>query len=233
MACDQLPRDTPPTSAIRAAFLAFLGKPGVMDLIGGLTNITGKSWKAWDESPRFNFGAVLAGDHEDETPIAWARLLLPGGGAEGDSFGRDQQYADLVIHIEPGITQVGDVSSVGLAAWHQRFAQAIRFPAALARFLAGELGLATSSDPVPEMAIWLKARGASLIELVDVSGLKVIPGPQTNRFHGLAVADLNGQEGKNLARIWVAEMCDAMHLDGHESVLGSLEMLSSQSDIVG
>jgi hypothetical protein len=48
IACGQLPRDTLPTSAIRASFLAFLGRPEIMDLIAELTDTTGMTWKAWD-----------------------------------------------------------------------------------------------------------------------------------------------------------------------------------------
>ena len=94
IACDQLPRDTPTTSTIRATFLAFLGKPDIMDLVAELTDVSNETWKARDERPRFNFGAVLAGDDENEVPAAWARLLLPE--SRSSHFGRDPRYADLV-----------------------------------------------------------------------------------------------------------------------------------------
>ncbi len=220
IACGQLPRDTPPTSTIRSSFLAFLSKPAIMDLVADLTDVTGKTWKARDEHPRFNFGAVLAGDDENEVPAAWARLLLPESWAS--HFGRDPRYADLVLCIEPGMAPAGNVSPAGLAAWYQRFARADRLPAVLAGYLTSDLGLATSSDPAAETAIWLKARGASLTELVDVDGFTVVPGAQANWFTGLAVADQGGQDPDGLARTWVAEMSDSMHLDGHEPVLQSL-----------
>jgi hypothetical protein len=220
IACGQLPRDTPPTSAIRASFLAFLSKPGIIDLVAELTDVTGKTWKARDEHPRFNFGAVLAGDDKNEVPAAWARLLLPESWAS--HFGRDPRYADLVLSVEPGMAQAGNVSPAGLAAWYQRFARAARIPALLAGYLTSDLGLATSSDPAAEIAIWLKARGASLTELVDVDGLTVVPGAQASWFIGLAAADEGGQDPDGLARTWVAEMSDSMHLDGHEPVLQSL-----------
>ena len=220
IACSQLPRDTPPTSSIRASFLAFLGRPNIMDLVADLTDVTDKTWKARDERPRFNFGAVLDGDDENEVPAAWARLLLPESWAS--HFGRDPRYADLVLYIEPGMAQAGNVSPAELAVWHQRFARAVRLPAVLAGYLASELGLATSSDPAVEVAIWLKACGTSLTELVDINGCTVVPGSQPNWFIGLALADQEGQNANGLARTWVGEMCDSMHLDGHESVLLSL-----------
>jgi len=210
IACDQLPPDTPPTSSIRAAFLAFLGTPEIMDLIAGLTSVNGKTWKAREERPRFNFGAVLAGDDESEPPAAWARLLLPQIGAR--HFGRDPRYADLVVHIEPGEGKASDISPASLSVWHQHFARAIRMPATLASFLATDLGLATSSEPAAEIALWLTAHSGSLTELVDVNGLTVVPGSQPSWFTGLAVADRRGQDDSSLARTWIGEMCDSMRV---------------------
>ena len=92
IACDQLPPDSPPTSSIRAAFLAFLGTSAFMDFIAELTSVTGKTWKAREDRPRFNFGAALVGDDETEDPAAWARLLLPQSWAS--HFGRDPRYAE-------------------------------------------------------------------------------------------------------------------------------------------
>ena len=72
------------------------------------------------------------------------------------------------------------------------------------------------------MAVWLKARGISLTELVDVTRFTVVPGAQANWFIGLASTGPQGQDENNLARTWITEMCDTMHLDGHETVLQSL-----------
>ena len=108
--------------------------------------------------------------------------------------------------------------------WYQRFAQAIRIPAAIATFLSNELGLATSSDPPAEIAIWLTAPADSLTELVDIESLTVVPGSQPNSFTGLAVANREGQDSSSLARIWIGEMCDSMHLDGYETALGTLDL---------
>jgi len=220
LACAQLPRDTPPTSSVRSSFLAFLAWPEFMDLIAELTDPTGMTWKAWDEHPRFNFGAVLSGGDENRAPAAWARLLLPETWAS--HFGRDQRYANLVLYTEPRSTPEGGVALAGLTDWHRRFARAARLPAALAGYLSGDLGLATSSDPAAEVAVWLKARGISLTELVDVTGFTVVPGAQANWFIGLASTAPQGQDVNNLARTWITEMCDTMHLDGHETVLQSL-----------
>ena len=141
---------------------------------------------------------------------------------QASHFGRDPRYADLVVHIEPGEGKADGISPASLAVWHQRFTQAIRMTAALARFLATDLGLATSSEPAAEIAIWLTAHGGSLTELVDVNGFTVVPGSQPSWFTGLAAADRQGQADSSLARAWIGEMCDAMRLDGYEASLGSL-----------
>jgi hypothetical protein len=51
-----------------------------------------------------------------------------------------------------------------------------RVAVALAGYLTSDLGLGTSSDPAAGVAVWLKARGTSLTELVDVNGFTVAPG---------------------------------------------------------
>jgi hypothetical protein len=45
IACGRLPRDTPSTSSIRASFLAFLGRPEIMNLIAGLTDTSGMTYE--------------------------------------------------------------------------------------------------------------------------------------------------------------------------------------------
>ena len=51
IACAPLPPDTPPTSLIRAAFLAFLGRPEIMGLITELTGVTGKPGRRGTSAP--------------------------------------------------------------------------------------------------------------------------------------------------------------------------------------
>jgi len=229
IACDQLATSSPTTSAIRAAFLNFLGRPEIMYFIGEMADVAGKTWRPRDENPRFNFGAVLAGEGEEEPPAAWARLLLPESWS--NRFGRDPRCANLVIHVEPRTNSGAPAQPTSLAIWHQRFAQALKLPTALAQFLTDTLGLPTSSDPQAEIAIWLKAHTASLTELVDVDGFTVVPGsPQANWFMGFAVADPQGQQRDSLARTWLEQMCDtSLHLDGYESALAALGPTSHTS----
>jgi pimeloyl-ACP methyl ester carboxylesterase len=217
ISCEELGQDTPTTSSIRAAFLRFLSKPEIMYLVSDLTDVVNMTWRPRDENPRFNFGAVLASDDETAAPAAWARLLLPESWTH--RFGRDNRYANLVVYVEPRTVNGAPTPPASLTKWRQRFAQALQMPCGLASFLTSDLGLATSSDPAAEIAVWLKAHGTSLTELVDIGGITVIPGsPQTNWFMTFAVANPSGQQEDDLAGTWLAQMCDsALHLDGHES----------------
>lgn len=111
---------------------------------------------------------------------------------------------------------ISDLTDVADMTWRARDENPrFNFGAAL----ASNLGLTTSSDPKAEIAIWLKAHGTSLTELVDIEGMTVIPGsPQSNWFMAFAVADAAGQREEALARTWLGQLCDsALHLDGHES----------------
>jgi len=220
VASTQLRRDTPPTSVIRSSFLAFLATTEVMDLIMALADVTGLTWKPWDERPRSNFAAVLSSDDDSHAPAAWARLLLSEDGAS--QFGRDPRRASFVLNVELPIGPEGSAPAVGLVEWHQRFALAARLPEALAEYLTADLGLTTSSDPQAEVAVWLKPSSMSLTDLVDVNGFTVVPGVQASWFIGLARSDPQGQDVPDLAVTWTTEMCDAIHLDGHETALGQL-----------
>lgn len=198
--------------------------PEIMDLVAELIDTAGMTWKAWGERPRFNFGAVLSGDDENKAPAAWARLLPETGAGR---FGRDPRYAKphplrRAARYPRGGRRCG---------WVDGLAPALRAGGPASRgtggYLSRDLGLATSSDPAAEVAVWLKARGTSLAELVDVNGFTVVPWVQANWFIGLASADSQGQDVNSLARTWTAEMCDSMHLDGHETVLRSLRATGS------
>jgi hypothetical protein len=220
VASTQLRRDTPPTWVIRSSFLAFLARTEVMDLVTALADATGLTWKPWDERPRSNFAVVLSSDDDSHAPAAWARLLLSEDGAS--QFGRDPRRASFVLHVELSIGPEGSAPAVGLAEWHQRFALAARLPEALAGYLTADLGLTTSSDPQAEVAVWVKPNSMSLADLVDVNGFTVVPGVQASWFTGLARSDPQGQDVPDLAVTSTTEMCEAIHLDGHETALGQL-----------
>jgi hypothetical protein len=184
-----------------------------MDLIMELTDVDSASWQARNENPRFNFGAVLTSGDERAIPIAWARLLLPESWAP--RHGHDAQRASLVLHMELSGANSTSAKAANLRTWQQRFAQALNLPTALAMFLVDHLGLDTRGDPATEAGLWLEA-SAVLTELVDIDGLKVVPGsPQLSQFTGYAVAEADGIDSEHLARAWLRTMSDScLHLYG-------------------
>jgi hypothetical protein len=118
--------------------------------------LNGDHWKAWDERPRFNFGAVL-GDDGNQPSAAWARLLLPETWAS--HFGRAPQYASLVLYTELRTPPEGGVVPAWLSDWHRRFAWAARLPAAWAGYLSSDSAWPPQVTPAAEVAVWLKVRG--------------------------------------------------------------------------
>jgi hypothetical protein len=221
VACSPLDPLTPPTSEIRAKLLAFLGQPPLIDLVRSLTDVReGLAWRAWDDNPRFNFGAILSPPDSDEAPVAWARLLVPEKATR--RYGRDPRCANLVLYVEPR------TRPASLVTWYERFAQSLRVPATLVTFLRQQLGLSTSSDPLAEAGVWLRAPQA-LTELVDIDGFESVPGsPHTNGFMGFAMADPDGQPVADMAGAWLQQMCDSsLHLDDREAVLPNLRTESA------
>jgi hypothetical protein len=215
------------TSDLRAKFLRFLSQPPVVDLVRELTEI-GEStiWTARDDDPPFNFGAVLAPPDTEEAPAAWARILLPESMIQ--QYGRDARCAYLVLHIEPRTAAGTPGQAVSLLGWYQRLSDALELPAALAAFLADDLGLLTADDPAAEVGVWLRAPHA-LTELVEVDAFDTVAGaPQTNWFTGFAVASPDGEQVSGMALAWLRQMCDSsLHLDDYESALASLRPRST------
>jgi hypothetical protein len=226
VACAQLDAAAS-TSDLRAKFLRFLGQPPVMDLVRELTEIGGGAiWTARDDTPPFNFGAVLAPPDTEEPPVAWARVLLPDSLTQ--QYGRDARCAYLVLYVEPRTGAGTPAPAASLVSWHQRFSGALKLPAALAAFLDDDLGLATADDPAAEVGVWLRAPHA-LTELVEVDAFDTVAGsPQSNWFMGFAIASPDGEQVSEAALAWLRQMCDfSLHLDGYESALASLRPQST------
>ena len=222
VACSPLDPATPTTSEVRLRFLSFLGEPPVMDLVRELTALgDGLAWRARDENPRHNFAAILSLPDTEEAPVAWARLLLPEELTR--RYGRDFRPAYFVLYVEPRSADGSPAPAASLASWHQCLSEALKLPAALAEFLAGQLSLSTSADPAAEIGVWLKAARV-LAELIDVDGYASVEGSaQSNWYMGFAMADPDGQPLGDVAETWLRQLCDsALHLDGYEADLASL-----------
>ncbi len=220
VACDPL-GPTPPTSELRSRFLSLLACPPIMELVSGASYIDQSvSWAPYGGHGRINLQAALTGPEEAEAPVASALLLLPEVGMS--QFGRDPRYAELVVDVEPRSPDGRPTQAMTLAAWHDLFARCLALPGVLAEFLTKELDLTTASDPPAQIGIWLKTPHA-MTELVDIEGLKSIPGsPASNWFVGYAVADPAGHKSEAAAVELLSQMCDyTLHLDGYEPLLNS------------
>jgi hypothetical protein len=223
LACSPLDPAAPTTSEVRARFLGFLSQPPVMDLVRELTTLgDGLAWRARDDNPRHNFAAILSLPDSEAAPVAWARLLLPEEMTR--RYGRDFRCAYLVLYVEPRSAVGSPAPAASLVSWHQRLSEALKLPAALAAFLAEQLGLSTSADPAAEVGVWLNTAQA-LTELIDVDGYAAVEGSTpSNSYRGFATADPAGQRLGDLAETWLRQLCDsALHLDGYEADLASLK----------
>ncbi len=219
----------PGTSGIRASLLNFLRSSAVGEVLAEFA--TGNStdrWSAWDGHGRSNFGAVLGGDGE-APPVAWARLLLPT--ADTRPFDYDPLAAVFILHICLDGRDGSPAAPAKLANWHDRFARGLTLPGALAGFLEGELGLANSADLHVQAAVYLDTP-RSMTELVDITGLKQLPGsPASSWFMGWAISSSDGEPPSVLAREWLVQMCDStLHVDGYEPELEALADLPQASD---
>jgi hypothetical protein len=216
------------TSAIRAAFLAFLGQDPVRALVDALTSVPDSAtWRSWEGHGRISFAAVLAGDDDQVAPLAWARLNPPP--ADLPAVGRAPCAAKLVLAVEVRAADGGPGLVAGLAAWHDRLLQVLALPAAFAGFLAADLGLVTSGDPPAQVGVYLDAPH-EMTELVDSGGLVKVPGSTPrNWFMGWALADPDAQPAPGLVRRWLTDLCDyALCLNGYENVLARLEQRDEQ-----
>jgi hypothetical protein len=212
---------TPATSDIRASFLNFLYRQPVSDVLAALTTVDPEdNWTARDGHGRVNFGAVL-GDDTETAPVAWARLLL----AQADTplFGYDPRSAVFILHVYPRTHEGSPAPPANLANWHDRFAQGLAIPGALAAFLTQDLGLETADDQPVQAGVYLDAPH-SMTELVDTADLKSLPGsPASNWFMGWAISSPHGQQAPALAREWLAQMCDnTLYVDAYEPYLEAL-----------
>lgn len=222
VACSPLDPLSPPTAEIRSKLLSFLGQSPVMDLVRSLTSDhQGLVWRAWDDNPRFSFGAILSPPDNKEAPAAWARLLIPQESTR--RYGRDPRCAYLVLYVEPRTRLGARAPARSLVTWYELFFKSLRTPVAMVNFLRQQLGLSTSNDPLAEVGIWLKAPRA-LTELVNIDGFESVPGSaQANWFMGFAMADPDGEPVMGTAKAWLQQMCDSsLHLDDREAVLSNL-----------
>jgi hypothetical protein len=222
VACAQL-GDTPNTSDLRDAFLRFLRRPPIWDLVYGLTYVSNDmSWHSYVSNGRLNNGAILAASQEQpEAPVASALLNLNESGTR--MWGLDQRCAEILIHIQPKDVAGNPVSPLNLEQWFERLQLALEVPAAFASFLSVDVGVATSDDPPAQVGIRLDGF-PNLDVLVDRGTFQLVPGSAiTNSFPSYIVAAPDGKSSQHVAvetlRLW----CDhALHIGGYEGELARL-----------
>lgn len=98
----------------------------------------------------------------------------------------------VVLYVEPRSPDGGPAPAASLAAWLRRFTLALAVPAALAGFLARDIGLATSDDPPAQAGLWLTAISLgttnSVIAVLDGGAPAVIPNSEGSRTTPSVVA---------------------------------------------
>ncbi len=220
--CAPLGYGTPGTSELRSRFLEFLAGQPVSDLVGALTSAGGLTWRSYAGEGRMALQAILAGDDHEAAPAAAALLTLPASGTARPGY--DAQYAEFVLYVEPRSPDGGPAPAASLAAWLRRFTSALAVPAALAGFLARDIGLATSDDPPAQAGLWLTATHPGMPELVDASQLEAVPGSTpSSTFTGYVLADPAGEPAAAAARELLTQMCDlTLQLDEYEPFLEAL-----------
>ncbi|HEV2370738.1 MAG TPA: hypothetical protein VGS19_01100 [Streptosporangiaceae bacterium] len=223
VACEPLGPEVP-TSDLRQRFLEFLRSKQIDELIHSVTPIgDAPRWIPWGGHGRISLEAAFTGDSPDVgdpvAPLASALLLLPEAGKS--SFGRDPRFAQLVLHVQPRGPDGQPPKPGDLANWHNRFTRALSVPGYLAGMLTERLGLVTVAEPPAQVGVWLKAAQAQ--DLIDLRGLRLIPGTQQSAFFmGWAVADDGGSPPSEAAVEWLRQMCDyTLHADRYEQTLGS------------
>jgi hypothetical protein len=214
---------SPPTSDIRARFLAFLRSPAVSALLAALTTVSDDTqWTSWNDRPRSNFAAILTGPDTQSPPVAWAQITLPESGAS--HLGADPRAALLVIHIYPRTPQGDPAPAAGLPAWHQRLGLALTLPSAFADFLAHDLGLATTNDPLAQAGVSLDTP-QSITQLIDPEDLQAVPGTTPrSTYMGWALAEPDGEPTPGLIHQWLTQICDnTLYVTDYEPTLQSLQ----------
>jgi Transposase len=167
IACGQVGADTDWPS-IRASFESFLRTSAIAELLADLTHVGQDEVWARQATSTSSIIDMVLGDG-----VASARLELPDGIRR---HGRVEGYALLIVHVEPRGVDGAPALPASPASWRRRFEQALQLPAAFATLLSGELGQATSGQPPARAGIRLEA--PDMTDLVDVTGLAILPGAQ-------------------------------------------------------
>lgn len=150
------------------------------------------------------------------------RRIFPEQGMQ--RYGHDGRVAELVLHVEPRGPDGKPAPPAGFQAWLDSLVSALAVPAAFARFLRQEAGVATYNDPPVQLGVQLDAN-RSIAELIDPNGFSPVTGSwRSNSFLGYMIAEPTGKQASEAAIDLLIRVCDhALHLEsGYEAELAKL-----------
>jgi hypothetical protein len=216
--CQQIDLGISGTS-LRSKFIGFLGSPAVTTFVQSLTNVDpGATWKsmAGNGSRALEAALTISADPLAEVPVALA-LFVPPRGNESH-YGSDGRSATLVLYVEPQTADGQTPSASSLTTWSRRFSQALTVPGAFVDFLNGDLGATTTNDPPVQCGVWLQSQYQPLTVMVDIEGLRVLPGRSpSNQFTGWTMAAPGGKPAIEVSRDLIVQLCEyELHLDDFE-----------------
>jgi hypothetical protein len=196
----------PSTSALKDAFLAFLGNSVVRSVVSPIVGpIDARVWAGYAGNGRRLSEAILAASGEDvaEAPCAAALLLLE---QSGEHFQLKRGGAELVLRIQ--MAGIESKLPASLEWWHRWLLNLLELPDAFQEFLARELHLATHEDPAASVGFRLESQ-SGLDQLFDVRSYPVLPGRRSHRqWLGYFNAMANGQLSAKAAADALTAVCD-------------------------
>jgi hypothetical protein len=203
-------------------FVALLSRDPIAGLVSQLTYVGDDiAWVRHAGNGILRLEAVLGGDGELDRPAASAMLLPPVTGMS--NYGRADGIACLWLHVEPR-TPDRSPQAFGLAQWHAHLCRAVDMAAALAGYLADDMGVRTCDDPAARVGVLLQVP-ASMSDLVDTGQLSPLPGAvRSTQFLGYVIADPSGKQAGDVVRDLLRQLCDhTLHLGGNfERVLEAI-----------
>lgn len=219
IACEPLLADMPSTSQIRQGFRRLLAESPIQEFVGAVNPAATEPWRSHNDIGRAHYAAIVTSESASGAPLAWARLLLPT--PDQHSAGLDPRCACFILHVDwAKHGEDANLPPVNLHRWRAMMALALALPAAIAGYLADQLGVHVDSDPKPMIGFWL-ATSSDLTQLIDINGLTYVEGSHLSRWYdAYAVTDGEGKEREEMAADWLTQLCDvALHLDGYEDAI--------------
>lgn len=232
VASDPVPPDAS-SGRMGDRFIALLSRDPVAGFISRLTYVGDKvAWARHAGNGILRLDAVMSSGDEHERPTASAMLLAPVTGMR--NYGRADGAACLWLHVEPR-AQDGSPQAFSLPQWHGHLCRAVDTAAALAAYLADDLGLHTRDDPSVRVGVLLQVP-ATMSDLVDTGHLAPLPGAvRSTQFLGYVIANPIGKPADEAVLDLLRQLCDhTLHLGGDfERTLEAIPRLERLTQMPG